>query len=89
MDLIKIIGYKIKVIIAMISAGIWIYFRTPDCYVLIKRKSLFSVLFVMIWTYLVCYEPLCLPLGLLVMIIYMASLKKCKKCKNKKCQCKY
>ena len=28
MDLIKIIGYKIKVIIAMISAGIWIYFRT-------------------------------------------------------------
>ena len=87
MDLIKIIGYRIKVMIAVLSAGIWIYFRTPDCYALIKRKSLFSVLFVMFWTYLVCYEPLFLPLGLLVLVIYKASIKKCNKCKKKNCSC--
>lgn len=62
--------YENKVIISMISGGLWIYFRTSDCYLMIQRLHIFPVIFVMIWIYLNYYEPLFLPLGLMILIIY-------------------
>ena len=62
--------YHNKVVIAIICSGVWIYFRTSDCYKLIPRGHVFPILFVTAWTYLNYYEPLVLPLGLLVLIAY-------------------
>lgn len=59
-----------KVYISLLCAGLWIYFRTSDCYNMIPRKQLFPVVFVMGWTYLNYYEPLFLPIGLLILIAY-------------------
>lgn len=64
------ITYHNKVIIAIICAGLWIYFRTQDCYSMIPHKNLFPVIFVVLWTYLNYYEPLFLPIGLLILILY-------------------
>ena len=64
------ISYKNKVLFSVICGGFWIYFRTSDCYNLIPRKHIFPVVFVMVWTYLNYYEPLFLPLGLGVLILY-------------------
>lgn len=66
----QLLSYKQKVIIAVICSGFWIYFRTMEYYDLIPRKHIFPVIFVMCWTYLNYYEPLCLPLGLLILILY-------------------
>lgn len=66
----KYLSYKTKVIISVICAGLWIFFRTSDCYSLIPRMHIFPVIFVMIWTYLNYYEPLFLPIGLSVLIVY-------------------
>ena len=62
--------YDTKVIIAVICSGFWIYFRTSDCYNLIPIGHFFPIIFVMIWTYLNYYEPLFLPIGLLILILY-------------------
>ena len=75
MILDKYISFKNKVIFSVICAGLWIYFRTPMCYDMIPRNNLFSVVFVMIWTYLNYYEPLFLFFGLLTLIIYTYVLK--------------
>jgi magnesium-transporting ATPase (P-type) len=64
------LNFNNKVIISIICSGIWIYFRTSDCYNLIPRYHLFPVIFVMIWAYLNYYEPLFLPIGLLILILY-------------------
>ena len=64
------LSYNIKVIISIVCSGLWIYFRTSDCYKLIPRHHIFPIIFVMTWTYLNYYEPLFLPLGLLVLIAY-------------------
>jgi len=64
------LSYKNKVIISVICSGGWIYFRTSDCYKLIPRLHIFPILFVMTWVYLNYYEPLFLPLGLLLLILY-------------------
>jgi hypothetical protein len=64
------ISYRYKVLFSVLCAGLWIYFRTQDCYNLIPRLHIFPVIFVMIWAYLNYYEPLFLPLGLLILIIY-------------------
>ena len=64
------LSYNIKVIVAIVCSGLWIYFRTSDCYKLIPRLHIFPVIFVMTWTYLNYYEPLFLPLGLMVLIAY-------------------
>jgi hypothetical protein len=64
------LDYTQKVYLSVICSGLWIYFRTADCYKMIPRYHLFPVFFVMIWSYLNYYEPLFLPLGLLVLIIY-------------------
>jgi hypothetical protein len=70
------LSYNNKVFIAVICSGFWIYFRTSDCYKLIPRMHMFPILFVMIWVYLNYYEPLFLPIGLLVLIAYAKILKK-------------
>jgi len=70
MFLDKIISYKQKVIFSVICAGFWIYFRTSDCYDMIPRQHVFPVVFVMGWTYLNYYDPLFLPIGLGVLILY-------------------
>lgn len=64
------ISFNNKVIISVICAGLWIYFRTAECYSMIPRTHWFPVVFVMIWAYLNYYEPLFLPIGLLVLVLY-------------------
>ena len=59
-----------KIIIAMVAAAIWIYFRTFDCYKLLKRKSLISIPIVIAWIYLYNKDPLFLPIGLAIMYSY-------------------
>jgi hypothetical protein len=70
MFLDNIISYKQKIIIAVICSGFWIYFRTSNCYDMIPRKHILPVIFVMSWTYLNYYEPLFLPIGLLILLFY-------------------
>ena len=70
MILDKYIPYSYKVLISIVAAGLWIYFRTQDCYALIPRESVLPVIFVMIWVYLNYLDPLFLPIGLLILIIY-------------------
>jgi len=62
--------YHQKVIISMICGGFWIYFRTQDCYKMIPRGHIFPIVFVCTWIYLNYYEPLYLPIGLLILIVY-------------------
>jgi hypothetical protein len=71
----KYISYKNKIFFSVICSGMWIYFRTPKCYDLIPNYHFFPVLFVMIWTYLNYYDPLFLPLGLLILILYTSISK--------------
>jgi len=66
----KYLSYHNKVLVAVVSAGIWIYFRTTECYAMIPRKSIFACIFVMIWLYLYSYEPLFCPIGLLILLFY-------------------
>ena len=66
----KFLTYDQKVIISVICGGLWIYFRTSDCYKLIPREHIFPIFFVCIWIYLNYYEPLCLPIGLAILIAY-------------------
>lgn len=66
----NIFTYEQKVFFSMICGGFWIYFRTSDCYNLIPRKHIFPVFFVAGWIYLNYYEPLFLPIGLLVLIFF-------------------
>lgn len=72
----KYITFDQKIIIAVLSAAIWIYFRTWGCYKLIPRKSIFSVIFVCIWLYLNYYEPLVVPIGLSILVLYSLLNKK-------------
>lgn len=71
----KYLSYNNKVLIAVICSGFWIYFRTSDCYNLIPRMRVFPIIFVMGWVYLNYYEPLFLPIGLIVLIAYAKFLK--------------
>jgi hypothetical protein len=75
MILDKYLKYDNKVIIAVICSGIWIYFRTSDCYKMIPRNEIFPVFFVMAWTYLNYYEPLFLPIGLFILVGYSQMTK--------------
>ena len=70
MILDKVLSFQMKVIISVICSGLWIFFRTAQCYDMIPRNHWFPVFFVMIWTYLNYYEPLFLPIGLLILIAY-------------------
>lgn len=75
MILDKYISFQTKVFIAMICGGLWIYFRTAQCYEMIPREHIFPVIFVVAWIYLNYYEPLFLPLGLLTLILYTYVLR--------------
>jgi hypothetical protein len=66
----KYLSYNNKVLIAVISAGIWIYFRTTECYAMLPRQSLFPAIFVMLWVYAYSYEPLFCPIGLSILFLY-------------------
>ena len=70
MILDKYISFTTKIIISMICGGLWIYFRTQNCYDMIPRHHIFPVLFVVAWIYLNYYEPLFLPIGLGILMIY-------------------
>lgn len=63
-------SYNTKVLFSVVCAGLWIYFRTQDCYTMIPSHEPFPVLFVMVWTYLNYYEPFFLPIGLGILILY-------------------
>lgn len=65
------LSYNHKVIIAVIFAGLWIYFRTAECYAMIPRHSIFASIFVMLWVLLYSFEPLFCPIGLFILIFYM------------------
>jgi hypothetical protein len=64
------ITYDQKVYIAIISASIWIYYRTLGCYLMLPRKSIFASILVSIWMYFNYYEPLSAPIGLIIMVLY-------------------
>ena len=70
MILDKYVSFDEKVKISIISGSIWIYFRTFECYKLLPRKSIISISLVSIWIYLNYYEPLFLPIGLIIMYVY-------------------
>jgi hypothetical protein len=70
MILDKYLTFQQKIYISLIACAIWIYFRTTECYSMIPRKSLFSVIFVLIWVYINYYEPLVAPIGLATLYLY-------------------
>jgi len=70
MILDNLLSYQLKVYISVICSGLWIYFRTAKCYVMIPRMQILPVLFVMIWSYLNYYDPLFLPIGLFILWAY-------------------
>jgi hypothetical protein len=67
----KYISNEMKIYIAILSGALWIYFRTSDCYNMIPRLHILPVIFVSLWIYLNYKDPLFLPLGLLLLILYM------------------
>lgn len=71
----------IKLLIAILSGMIWIYFRDDLCYSLIPRKNIKISIFVGIWIFLNYYEPLFLPIGLFTLYLYSFKYRK-KKRKN-------
>ena len=71
----KYISFHNKVIISVVISGLWIYFRTAQCYDMIPRNHLFPVFFVMVWSYLNYFEPLFLPIGLSILILYTKVIK--------------
>lgn len=64
------LSFDDKVKISMLTSVIWIYFRTTECYKLIPRKSIISIIIVTIWVYLNYQDPLFLPIGLIILYIY-------------------
>jgi len=66
----KYLSYNMKITISLITASIWIYFRTAECYALIPRKSLFAVVFILIWMYLNYKDPLFCPIGIFILMCY-------------------
>ena len=70
MILDEYITFNNKVIISVICGALWIFFRTQDCYDMIPRNNILPVMFVMVWIYLNYYEPLFLPIGLAILILY-------------------
>lgn len=59
-----------KIIIALVSASIWTYFRDISNYKLLPRESIISIIIICFWLYLNYYEPLVVPIGLLIMYVY-------------------
>lgn len=59
-----------KIIFSVICAGLWIFFRTDQCYEMLPNNSIFPVIFVMCGVYLNYYDPIFLPLCLLLLYCY-------------------
>jgi hypothetical protein len=70
MILDTLFSFHQKVAFSVLCAGLWIFFRTSDCYSMIPRLHVFPVIFVMCWAYLNYYEPLFLPIGLIILLLY-------------------
>ena len=66
----KYLNQNTKIIISVIVGMIWIYFRTEDCYKMLPRQEVLPTIFVGIWIYLNYLEPLFLPIGLGMMMLY-------------------
>ncbi len=60
---------ELKIFFSVIIGILWIYYRTSECYNLLPRKSFYPAIFVGIWIYINYYEPLVLPIGLLILAI--------------------
>jgi hypothetical protein len=61
---------KNKILISMISGGLWIYYRDFNCYELLKRKKMLSVILVVLWIYFYEIEPLFMPMGLILLVLF-------------------
>ena len=72
----KYLTFQQKIAISIVCGGLWIYYRTSECYSLIPRKHLLPVVFVCFWIYLNYHDPLFLPIGLLILILYMEMTKR-------------
>ena len=59
-----------KLIISIISGMLWIYLRDDLCYKMVPNKNIIVSIFVGLWIYLNFYEPLFLPIGLLILYTY-------------------
>lgn len=70
------LSFDQKVYISVLCSGLWIFLRTSDCYNMIPRMHVFPIFFVMAWTYLNYYEPLFLPIGLSILVLYNQLSKK-------------
>jgi len=68
------LSHQQKIYLAMITASIWIYYRTFDCYALLQRKKVISILLVILWIYLYNRDPLFLPIGMAIMFAYKSLL---------------
>ena len=76
MILDNILSRDTKIIIALISGAIWIYYRDELCYKIIPRYNLPVVIAVVIWIYLNYQEPLFLPIGLLIIYAFSFTYRK-------------
>lgn len=70
MFLDHLLTWRQKVIISAVCGGIWIYFRTAQCYDLIPRHNFWVVLGVMLWICLNYIDPLSLPIGCFILFLY-------------------
>jgi hypothetical protein len=64
------ISFQGKIIFSVICAGLWLFFRTDKCYEMLPNHSIFPVIFVMVGVYLNYYDPIFLPLFLLLLYCY-------------------
>jgi hypothetical protein len=64
------LSYVHKVYLSILAGGLWIYFRTDACYTMIPSHSIFPVLFVCTWIYANYKDPLFLPIGLSILLMY-------------------
>lgn len=66
---------NLKILIAIISGMIWIYFRNYENYRALPNNSLISTLLVGFWIWLNYQDPLFLPLGLILLYLYSQYFK--------------
>ena len=59
-----------KIIFSVIFAGLWVFFSNDSLYEMLPNRSMFAVIFVMCGVYLNYYEPLMLPLFLVLLYCY-------------------
>ena len=66
----KLNTYIFKVVFSMICGAIWIYYRKQCHYIGLPKHSIKHAIIVSIWILLNYYEPLSLPIGLLILYSY-------------------